>query len=118
LQDTVIALQALSEYSIKSFSAILDMTCHVRSEVDDQFQKTFSLTREDALVLKSVPQVGMMMMMMMMMMMLMMTMMMMMMMTTTMMMMMMMMMMMVVVVVVVEVEMEEEEDASNYTKTD
>ncbi|KAL8600817.1 hypothetical protein ACOMHN_056475 [Nucella lapillus] len=56
-QDTVIALQALSEYSIKSFSAILDMTCHVRSEVDDQFQKTFSLTKEDALVLKSVPKV-------------------------------------------------------------
>lgn len=56
-QDTVIALQALSEYSIKSFSAILDMTCHVRSEVDEQFQKTFSLTREDALVLKSVPKV-------------------------------------------------------------
>nr|AVP12644.1 complement C3-like protein 1 [Littorina littorea] len=56
-QDTVIALQALSEYSIKSFSAILDMTCHVTSEVDDKFQKTFSLTREDALVLKSVPEV-------------------------------------------------------------
>lgn len=56
-QDTVIALQALSEYSIKSFSAILDMTCHVTSEVDEKFQRTFSLTREDALVLKSVPQV-------------------------------------------------------------
>ncbi|PVD21662.1 hypothetical protein C0Q70_17461 [Pomacea canaliculata] len=56
-QDTVIALQALSEYSIKSFSAVLDMTCHLRSEVDEKFQKTFSLTREDALVLKSVPEV-------------------------------------------------------------
>nr|KAG5700006.1 hypothetical protein BaRGS_001825 [Batillaria attramentaria] len=57
-QDTVIGLQALSEYSIKSFSAILDMTCHVRSEVDDNFRKTFSLTREDALVLKSVQEIS------------------------------------------------------------
>ena len=54
----MIALQALSEYSIKSFSAILDMTCHVSSEADEKFQETFSLTREDALVLKSVPEVG------------------------------------------------------------
>ncbi|GFN92957.1 hypothetical protein PoB_001946300 [Plakobranchus ocellatus] len=56
-QDTVVGLQALSEYSIKSYSAILDMTCHIRSEVDDRFRKSISLTPEDAMVLKSVPKV-------------------------------------------------------------
>ncbi|CAL1525989.1 unnamed protein product [Lymnaea stagnalis] len=56
-QDTVIGLQALSEYSIKSYSAILDMTCHIRSEVDEQFKKSISLTPEDAMVVKSVSKV-------------------------------------------------------------
>uniref|UniRef100_A0A0B7BJ94 NTR domain-containing protein n=1 Tax=Arion vulgaris TaxID=1028688 RepID=A0A0B7BJ94_9EUPU len=56
-QDTVVGLQALSEYSIKSYSAILDMTCHIRSEVDDRFRKSISLTPKDAMVLKSVPKV-------------------------------------------------------------
>ncbi|XP_005110548.2 complement C3 [Aplysia californica] len=56
-QDTVVGLQALSEYSIKSYSAILDMTCHISSEVDDRFRKSISLTPEDAMVLKSVPKV-------------------------------------------------------------
>lgn len=56
-QDTVVGLQALSEYSIKSYSAILDMTCHIRSEVDDHFRRSISLTPEDAMVLKSVPKV-------------------------------------------------------------
>ncbi|KAH9493258.1 hypothetical protein Btru_021049, partial [Bulinus truncatus] len=56
-QDTVVGLQALSEYSIKSYSAILDMTCHIRSEVDDHFRKSISLTPEDAMVVKSVPKV-------------------------------------------------------------
>ncbi|XP_059177543.1 complement C3-like [Physella acuta] len=56
-QDTVVALQALSEYSMKSYSAILDMTCHIRSEVDDRFRKSISLTPSDAMVVKSVPKV-------------------------------------------------------------
>nr|UIO57920.1 complement protein C3-1 [Biomphalaria glabrata] len=56
-QDTVVGLQALSEYSIKSYSAILDMTCHIRSEVDDHFRKSISLTPEDAMVVKTVPKV-------------------------------------------------------------
>ncbi|BFZ05589.1 hypothetical protein BsWGS_08627 [Bradybaena similaris] len=56
-QDTVVGLQALSEYSIKSYSAILDMTCHISSEVDDRFRKSISLTPKDAMVLKSVPKV-------------------------------------------------------------
>ncbi|RUS87187.1 hypothetical protein EGW08_005027 [Elysia chlorotica] len=56
-QDTVVGLQALSEYSIKSYSAILDMTCHISSEVDDRFRRSISLTPEDAMVLKSVPKV-------------------------------------------------------------
>ncbi|XP_050403081.1 venom factor [Patella vulgata] len=56
-QDTVIGLQALSEYSIRTYSAILDMTCHITSEADQNFQRLISLRHEDALVLKSVPKV-------------------------------------------------------------
>ncbi|ESO83810.1 hypothetical protein LOTGIDRAFT_169046 [Lottia gigantea] len=56
-QDTVIGLQALSEYSVRTYSAILDMTCHITSEADQNFQRLISLRHEDALVLKSVPQV-------------------------------------------------------------
>ena len=49
-------LQALSEYNIRTYAAILDMTCDIRSEVDEEFQKSITLNQQDAFVLKSVPQ--------------------------------------------------------------
>ncbi|XP_067661748.1 complement C3-like [Haliotis asinina] len=56
-QDTVIGLQALSEYSIKTYSSILDMTCDLRSDVDASFKESILLQHEDAFVLKTVPRV-------------------------------------------------------------
>ncbi|XP_064617744.1 LOW QUALITY PROTEIN: complement C3-like [Liolophura sinensis] len=56
-QDTVIGLQAITEYSVETFSEDLDMTCDLKSEADGQFHESVHLVQKDAEVQRTVKNV-------------------------------------------------------------
>lgn len=53
-QDTVVALQALSEYASRVQSPLLDLNCEVTSAVDTSFKKRMRIKRENAEVQQEV----------------------------------------------------------------
>ncbi|XP_072047457.1 complement C3-like [Amphiura filiformis] len=52
-QDTMVALQALSEYAQRAHTGDIDLTCDITSSVDAQFQPAWQVLPENALVLQA-----------------------------------------------------------------
>ncbi|KAL5005777.1 hypothetical protein ScPMuIL_016935 [Solemya velum] len=56
-QDTVVALQALSEYNVRTYAAEIDMQTTLRSESKAEFERRIKLQQDTALVQKTVENI-------------------------------------------------------------
>lgn len=54
----MIGLQAITEYSVETFSGDLDMVCDLKSEADGQFHESVHLVQKDAEVQRTVKNVS------------------------------------------------------------